>query len=397
MKIVIVDTTNHASMVGGGHLFLPGLMEELTKKGHEVHLVIHNSPNEKIASEIHASGAIVHKRPWGKAGLIEETATRFSDWVNNLQPDMYLISASYDIGWVALPLIHPGIATGTIGHNDSETFYLPVRHYHPYLTMAIGVSHVICKNYINDCHMEPASVEWVPYGVETSKTPPGNNPMGELKIVFVGRIEEEQKRISDIITIVKSLSGKKENFKITIAGDGPDMPGLKSKLENEINDGKVTLTGWLSKTEVINLLRQSQVFLMTSSYEGLSIALIESMANGCCPVVTDIRSGNNQLIKDAVNGFLIEIGDTHAFTEKLTYLANNPEQLAAMRHEAWSKGKLFNTESMVTQYEKNFLKAIDRVHSSPRQTGSVFPLMSSTRSKYPDWIRRLKLLVKGNS
>lgn len=396
MRIVIVDTTVHGTEIGGGHLYLPPLMKGLIEKGHDVHLVVKDEPNEKINSLIKASGVTVHKKPWQKNGLVEITAPLFADWVNEMKPDVYFISASGDIGWVALPLLDPSIAAITVGHTDSETFYLPARHYHSFLTKAIGVSHEVCDHYHTDCKIPSERIDWIPYGVITSETPPDISDNGILEMVYVGRVVEEQKRISDLIKVATILSAKNINFKLTIVGDGPDMPKVRSILEREITGGKVVLTGWIANPEIIEILRRSEVFVLTSAYEGFCIALTEAMANGCCPVVTDIRSGNKYLVKDSFNGFITKVGDTARFAMRLEELAEDNDKLSRMRMQAWNAGKQFSISKMTDDYEKCFLSAAELAKKSLRKKDPAFQLMSTCRSKYPRWIRNIKMAVKGN-
>lgn len=395
MKIVIVDTTVHKGPIGGGHLYLPAFIRGLVDKGHEVHLVVKEEPDEMINGFLNASGAIIHKKPWKRNGLIQDTTPLFAAWVNKLQPDVYLISASYDIGWTVLPLLDSQIATAAIGHNDSETFYLPVRHYHSFLTRVVGVSPEMCEHYISDCSVSPERVDWIPYGVTISETSPVTGQSGKLEIAYVGRVVEEQKRISDVIAVAKILSSKNIDYRLTIVGDGPDMPKVQAQLQKEIEEGKVVLTGWLSRSKVLDVLRSSEVFLLTSSYEGFCIALVESIANGCCPVVTDIRSGNKKLVQDGVNGFVIEVGDTGKFAARIIELAGDRQKLSNLRLQAWSNRDLYSTSRMVENYEAFFARAISEAKGSPRVADSSFPLMSICLSKYPVWARRLKLLLVG--
>jgi len=298
LKVVIVDTTIDEDLIGGAHFFLPNLIKELVEKGYEIHLVTKELPNEKVRKSILKSGVILHIDLWNKNSLVEKAAPFFANWVNKIKPDVYLISASADIGWVALPFLDPQIATLTIGHTDSETFYLPARHYHSFLSRAIGVSNEVCDQYISGCNLTDEKVDWIPYGVEASSFLTAINNKGVLEIVYVGRIDEKQKRISNIIEIGKELSVQKINYQLKIIGDGPEMSKLKAGLADEINDKKVHLYGWLNSNEVNKLLWESEIFILTSAYKGYCIALIEAMANGCCPVVTDIESGNKQLVTD---------------------------------------------------------------------------------------------------
>src|SRR6185369_2759616 len=103
------------------------------------------------------------------------------------------------------------------------------------------------------------------------------------------------------------------------------MPVVKERLSADIASKRITLYGWVDGTEVINRLRESDAFLLTSNYEGFCISLIEAMANGCCPVVTDIRSGNKQLVRDGENGFVVPVGDVDAFVDKIKLLDGDRE------------------------------------------------------------------------
>lgn len=390
MKIAVIDTTIDGDLIGGGHTFLPTLLTGLTGKNHEVHLILKALPHEKVRRQIEESGAIPHIGLWNADGFVEETAPVLARWLNNLNPDVYLISASGDIGWVVLPLLDPNIATLTIGHTDSETFYLPARHYRSFLTRAVGVSPEVCVSYVLSCVIEKERVEWIPYGVETSESEPQESGDDVLKLIYVGRLEEEQKRVSDLIKIIKMLSAKGVRYVFQIVGDGEEMPKFKAELEEEIAAGKVVLRGWLDQAEVIAAMRESEVFVLTSAYEGFCIALTESMANGCCPVVTDIRSGNGELLEAGANGFLIEIGDTETFAEKLQFLSENRAELLEFRKRAWAKGRQYDVAKMIENYENCFRAAIEDVQTNPRQTYADYPLMETCRSRFPLWLRRIK-------
>jgi hypothetical protein len=161
MKIAVIDTTIDGELIGGAHIFLPKLLKGLSGKGHEVCLITKGSPNEKVCREIEESKAILHTELWDADGFVEETAPVLAKWLNELAPDIYLISASGDIGWIVLPLLDPRIATLTIGHTDSETYYLPARHYRPFLTRAIGVSPEVCVSYVLSCVIDKERVEWI--------------------------------------------------------------------------------------------------------------------------------------------------------------------------------------------------------------------------------------------
>lgn len=365
-------------------------MKGLKNQGHEVHLAVAGTPHPRVAGFIADSGAQVHQYPWYEKGLVNDTAPQFAHWVNEMEPDVFLISASGDIAWLSLPLLDPGIVTLSIAHNDEETFYLPVRHYHRFLSGVVGVSPEICDTFIRSCHMPPGRVKWIPYGVTTSETPPETAPAGPLRIIYAGRVVEEQKRISDVVTVIHDLLAADTDIHFTLVGDGTQMPMVRSALQEGISSGKVELKGWLSNAEVIAAFRSAEVFLLTSAYEGFCISLIESMGNGCCSLVTDIRSGNKELVENEVSGKRIPVGDTDAFVQTLQGLASDRNKLAAWRNAAWEKGKQYGKDRMVADYSAFFLSCQALDHAQPRVPDPHFPLMSTCVSAYPLWLRRLK-------
>lgn len=390
MRIVFVDTTTDSEMIGGGHLILPSLMGALKKRGHEVHLVTKGIASPQLQPFIELSGAIVHINPWKKKAPIELISPIFNMFLKRINPDVYVISSSAGIGWTVLPYLDSSVPTYTIGHNNENTFYLPVIHYRTFLTGAIGVSHQICKEYISKCLMQDEAVSWIPYGVEAAKELRHSDEAAIMKMIYVGRIEETQKRVPDLVKVANELFRKNIRFKLTIVGDGPYMPELKRGLREEIDHGCVDIKGWLSKEDVLRELRCADVFVLTSAFEGFSIALTEAMANGCCPVVTDIPSGNQQLVKNGENGFLIEVGNIDEFVSKLSRLSEDRELLNQIRTLAWSTGAQFSLDRMAEQYEKVFQSGINKLRERPRKTDPGYPLMSSCRSSYPLFLRVIK-------
>jgi len=389
MKISIVDTTLSGDLIGGAQVFLPRLLSGLVQRGHHVKLLTRGSINERVRAAIVGSGASIDTDVLGRPGLIEDVWRSSAGNVNAASPDVYAVSVAADLGWAVLPMLDPTIATITIGHNDEETFYAPVRHYRQFLTRAIGVSEEICDAYVKDCGIRRERVDWIPYGVGTRGREPEETG-GPLRLIYVGRFEEEQKRISDVVTLIKRLSAERVEYLFTLVGDGESMPMVRERLAEEIARGSVRLPGWLPSDEVIREMNASDVFVLASAYEGFCISLIEAMANGCTPVVTDIRSGNKQLVREGETGFVVPIGDIEGFVVRIKVLAGDRRRLMSMRNKAWEAGREYSIGRMVENYETCFEQAVGDARSAPRQTDPAFPLMPSCRSRYPLWLRRIK-------
>ncbi len=393
MKIVIAETILDSSIIGGGSLYLPGLMKGLVSRGHEVHLVLKGIPNPRIAEFIYESGAVVHIKPWKKRGIVTDLAPMLADWINQMKPDVYMVSASYDIGWLALPLLDTKIATVVVAHSNTDNFYFPVRHYSDFITYAIGVSDEICNKFNKVSKMPEERIEWIPYGIKPAVSLEERITAGKLTIVFAGRMEEYQKKISDVKEIIKKIATAGIRYHFKLIGDGTMYEPIKEELAVEIGKGNVEMPGWIAGEKVLEAFQESDVFILTSSSEGFSISLIEAMANGCCPVVTDIPSGSIQLIKSGSNGYLIPVGDIETFREKLGYLSDHRDELQRMRTAAWETGKKYSIDRMVESYIACFDKGVEYLKLHPRNMNQQFPVMDSCRSKYPAWLRRIKLYL----
>ncbi|MDK0799568.1 glycosyltransferase family 4 protein [Clostridium perfringens] len=112
------------------------------------------------------------------------------------------------------------------------------------------------------------------------------------------------------------------NIKFLICGDGILKESLmKLCLDLGVQD-KVIFLGF--RNDIDELLKISDIFLFSTKQEGLARSLMEAMASGISVIASDIR-GNNDLIIDGKNGFLVEYNDYNGFAHKIDLLANDVE------------------------------------------------------------------------
>ncbi|WP_269541302.1 glycosyltransferase family 4 protein [Cerasicoccus fimbriatus] len=120
-------------------------------------------------------------------------------------------------------------------------------------------------------------------GVTVPERSPKKSLSAPLKLIWCGRLEDKQKRASDLIEIANRLLDQGVDFTLKIVGEGP----LADKLTRELCTAKsrVEITGPLPRGEVWKLMDESHAILMTSNYEGMPMSLLEAMSRGCIPVV----------------------------------------------------------------------------------------------------------------
>jgi hypothetical protein len=95
-------------------------------------------------------------------------------------------------------------------------------------------------------------------------------------------------------------------------------------------------------------------------------------------------------VREGVNGFLEEVGDFAAFTERLLTLAADRGRLAEMSRAAWETGQDYSVERMTERYTAAFAESAG---AAPARRGTGFPVMRSCVSRYPFWLRKLKRRV----
>jgi glycosyltransferase EpsD len=88
-----------------------------------------------------------------------------------------------------------------------------------------------------------------------------------------------------------------------LVGEGEEHDNISKLIENKKNKQQIKLFGF--RTDIPDLLKMSDVFALSSESEGLGISLLEAMSTGLIVVSTKV-TGPIEVIKDSVNGFLVE-------------------------------------------------------------------------------------------
>jgi L-malate glycosyltransferase len=141
-----------------------------------------------------------------------------------------------------------------------------------------------------------------------------------------------QKRLDRWLAICRELI-KIHNTYFVIVGDGV----LRSKIEFSATDlvglSRLRFTGLSAVPE--QWMACMDVFLMTSDYEGLPVALLEAMGIGCVPVATAV-GGVPSVIEDGKNGFLFAPEDESSAVDTIRMLAEDLEMLKKISQESMS-------------------------------------------------------------
>jgi len=138
---------------------------------------------------------------------------------------------------------------------------------------------------------------------------------GKILLFSVGELNANKNHMA----VVKALAGM-SNIEYMIAGRGD----LKDELENTAKTLGVHLHLLGFRTDVAELYKACDIYILPSYREGLNVSLMEAMASGLPCIASDIR-GNRDLICDFLFNPSNEYDDAKALVEEIEFLAQNKE------------------------------------------------------------------------
>lgn len=195
-------------------------------------------------------------------------------------------------------------------------------------------------------------------------------PKGINLNVFQFNDATDSKKINAVVTrslfpeyqhdlILKAFSIiKKRNipFRLTIIGDGIELKKLQS-LSRELNiDDEVDFAGYIDNHKVPVYLQQSNFYISMPTTEGVSASLLEAMACGCFPIVSDLP-GNQHWIQQKINGILVAFENETKLAEELEWAFHNTD----LTRKAIKTNREFVEEN--ANYETNMKKIALKYHN----------------------------------
>jgi glycosyltransferase involved in cell wall biosynthesis len=143
-------------------------------------------------------------------------------------------------------------------------------------------------------------------------------------IVLSNRQLQPIYNISLLIRAIPIVLKEEPCAKFIIAGIGSERENLERQVK-DLNIGpSVQFLGWVMHEEMPKLLSQADIYISTSLDDGTSISLLEAMASGAFPIVTDIAS-NREWISDGENGFLVPLDDEKFLAERIVKAIRNKD------------------------------------------------------------------------
>lgn len=132
------------------------------------------------------------------------------------------------------------------------------------------------------------------------------------------------KGIEGIIRAVAILKKKIPDVKLLVAGDGPELENLKTLALSTGVSENVVFMGNVSREETRRIRKESEVYVLNSTYEGLPHTVLTSF-DAMIPTVATNISGTNEAVYHEQTGLLVEPGDDQGLADAIERILNNPE------------------------------------------------------------------------
>jgi glycosyltransferase involved in cell wall biosynthesis len=358
--------------VGGVDVFGTNFVRELCDRGIDARVVLTTRTRSFLPADLP-----IDELPIRNEDSWPRRWQKMIDYLERQTPCVFIPNYQYNYSCISPKLSEKVIIVGIV-HSDESVYYEDLMRVGRYCNGIVSVSQAITNHIAGLSKHFSRPVDTIPYGVDAPTELPERQLSADapLRIVFVGRLVTLQKRVLDLAEILQRLHQNDVPFEITIIGDGSDRAELLKRCEPLSKTGRLHYLGVLSNDKVLQNLKTQDAIILTSDYEGLSIALLEAMSYGCVPIVTDIRSGIPELIENGLNGFTVRIGAIDEFVNALTLLQRDIQLRKRISRSAFETIRdRFNVKKMTTRYVEFFERLSEEVERGlyHRPEGSIIP------------------------
>ena len=190
-------------------------------------------------------------------------------------------------------------------------------------------------------------------GVDSSKLKqaqlPDSSDRSRLECIAVGRIQE-QKNYALLVEAVRLLPAEtRASIHVSIAGEGPagDVAALRLAIDRAGLNETITVLG--NRNDVPELLAKSQLFVMSSAWEGLPISLLEASVTGVPFIATDV-GGCREIAAKCGNGVIVPPGDARALATAIEKLVLDRGKLRRLAQNARANSGYFGIERAAAEH-----------------------------------------------
>jgi glycosyltransferase involved in cell wall biosynthesis len=201
----------------------------------------------------------------------------------------------------------------------------------------------------------------VPFPSDTDATATPSSRMetdedtGRRTLLAVGRLIP-QKGFDLLIEAFAQVAARHQGWDLCILGEGHSRKQLEQAIADRGLSGRVSLPGFIS--EVRARMRQADLFVLSSRFEGFPMVLLEAMAEGLACVSCDCETGPGEMIRHGENGWLVPANDVAALAEALDKLMQDPVLRRGLGDRAREVTSTYSLPAVLGQWDTLIKSAV---------------------------------------
>ncbi len=224
----------------------------------------------------------------------------------------------------------------------------------------------------------------VPGGVRPATCPVLHDDAAPLRLGYVGRLDQPQKRVLDLADTLAMLADRGVPFTCRVAGTGPAETELRHAVTARSLDAQVRFAGWQSIEQLYaEVYPELDVFLHFAAWEGVTIAPREAMVHGVVPVMSRfIGCRTEGQFRDEDNALTFAVGSAEQAAQCVERLHGDRALLRQLSERARrSQGGINSEEGAAAAWAAAFALALEQ----PARCGQPAPLGMAPAGRLERW------------
>jgi glycosyltransferase involved in cell wall biosynthesis len=237
--------------------------------------------------------------------------------------------------------------------STNPELFRDVKRYAAFIDRLVGVNPLHVNYLLATADLPQARAEAIVNGVEL---PPGRrarrNPGEPLRIAFVGRLNQEHKRASDLIPFVKHLTRSRVPFRLTIVGSGESEHRLRQALAPHAARGTVEFLGHVPPQRLqLEIFPAQDVLLSFSPSEGCPQGIQQALAHGVVPICSEFLGAHSLgFLRAEETALFFPVGDAAGAARQTERLAHDDSMLEEMSRVGRAEAETFPADGSMRRW-----------------------------------------------